>query len=58
MRLGSATITAADVTALINDLRNRAPAAGNADCNNSGAVTAADVTALINVLRGRTQPPM
>jgi len=55
---GSGTITAADVTALINDLRNRAPATGNADCNGSGTVTAADVTALINVLRGRTQPPM
>jgi len=54
---GSGTITAADVTALINDLRNRAPAEGNADCNGSGTVTAADVTALINVLRGRTQPP-
>jgi len=54
---GSGSITAADVTALINDLRNRAPAAGNADCNGSGTVTAADVTALINVLRGRTQPP-
>ena len=54
---GSGTITAADVTALINDLRNRAPAEGNADCNGSGTVTAADVTALINVLRGRTEPP-
>jgi len=46
-----------DVTGILNDILEIAPAPGNGDCNNDGAVNILDVTCVLNIILEITPPP-
>jgi len=54
---GDGEINILDVTVILNDILEIAPAPGNGDCNNDGAVNILDVTCVLNIILEITPPP-
>jgi len=49
---GDGQINILDVTVILNDILEIAPAPGNGDCNNDGQVNILDVTCVLNIILG------